>query len=195
MRRDCSFWAEICLGRLSSLAGQPDNSIKGALAHCGARTSPRSTCFDTSSSPRMLARLPSARTRPRRARGSSSKVPALLLPYLDEYLRLVQPRLNSDPRRTGYGSGRRVEHCRMPRSKEYLDANPRSGSGFGFVRTTVEKSNHRHRRLLRMRVGSPCGGRAADKRDELATLHFAFTRSPHRRARAALRECRGDYST
>src|SRR5262249_16725377 len=37
-------------------------------------------------------------------------------------------------------------------------------------RTTGEKPNHRHRRLLRARRERPCGS-AAEKRDELAPLH------------------------
>src|SRR5262249_18677504 len=37
-------------------------------------------------------------------------------------------------------------------------------------RDSVEKSNHRHRRLLRARRQRPCGGRAAPERDELAAF-------------------------
>src|SRR5262249_41113995 len=38
-------------------------------------------------------------------------------------------------------------------------------------RSTVEESDHRHRRLLRARCERPRGRRAAEQRDELATLH------------------------
>src|SRR6516162_4506585 len=35
----------------------------------------------------------------------------------------------------------------------------------------MEKPNHRHRRLLRLRRKRPCRRRAADQRDELPALH------------------------
>jgi Transposase zinc-binding domain/Putative transposase len=35
----------------------------------------------------------------------------------------------------------------------------------------TEQADHRHRRLLRLRRERPCGGRAAEQRDELASLH------------------------
>jgi hypothetical protein len=40
-------------------------------------------------------------------------------------------------------------------------------------RSVVEKSNHRHRRLLRVRCAGPCCRPAAKKRDELAPPHVS----------------------
>jgi hypothetical protein len=38
-------------------------------------------------------------------------------------------------------------------------------------RTGIEKTNHRHRRVLRARRERPCCRRASEKRDEFASLH------------------------
>src|SRR5262249_60599735 len=46
----------------------------------------------------------------------------------------------------------------------------------------VKKSHHRHGRLLRARRARPCSRRAAEQRDELASLHCPMpSRAPDRK--------------
>jgi hypothetical protein len=68
--------------------------------------------------------------------GLEFELPALLLPYLDGYCRLVRPRLNSDSRCTGLwmsAKGGELSYAAVPGI--FAHAIPRSGSDFGSVRT------------------------------------------------------------
>jgi hypothetical protein len=47
----------------------------------------------------------------------------------------------------------------------------------------VEKSDHRHRRLLRPRRERPCGCRATEERNELAAFHSILIGAREQRGR------------
>src|SRR5262249_3359438 len=64
----------------------------------------------------------------------------------------------------------------------------REQAGVWLCRARMEKSDHRHLRLLRTRRQRPTGSRAAEQRDELAPPHHSITSSaPTRRPGGTVR--------